>query len=216
MYCILNIYFSSFVFFFFFFNDTATTEIYTLSLHDALPIFGGLRAEGAMDVPGGEEDDALREAVVEAVEERARGGAAAEPDPEREDPHVLDARVREHPLEVPLADDEDRGERDREETDPDERVARERLLARRAGHLEHADDREEGEVREAAREQRPEQPRRLAVRVGLPGVERREPHLRAVADEQEHERGAHPGPRERGAGGDELADEERAGKIGRA
>src|SRR5205809_7697548 len=26
-------------FFFFFFNDPATTEIYTLSLHDALPIF---------------------------------------------------------------------------------------------------------------------------------------------------------------------------------
>src|SRR3712207_7673641 len=26
---------------FFFFNDTATTEIYTLSLHDALPIFCG-------------------------------------------------------------------------------------------------------------------------------------------------------------------------------
>src|SRR2546429_7606639 len=29
---------SHFVFLFFFFNDTATTEIYTLSLHDALPI----------------------------------------------------------------------------------------------------------------------------------------------------------------------------------
>src|SRR2546421_7345772 len=28
------------IFFFFFFNDTATTEIYTLSLHDALPILG--------------------------------------------------------------------------------------------------------------------------------------------------------------------------------
>src|SRR5205085_10647161 len=28
-------------FFFFFFNDTATTEIYTLSLHDALPIYDG-------------------------------------------------------------------------------------------------------------------------------------------------------------------------------
>src|SRR5207249_12333932 len=27
-----------YIFFFFFFNDTATTEIYTLSLHDALPI----------------------------------------------------------------------------------------------------------------------------------------------------------------------------------
>src|SRR5688572_33278166 len=32
---LLSRYFS---FFFFFFNDTATTEIYTLSLHDALPI----------------------------------------------------------------------------------------------------------------------------------------------------------------------------------
>src|SRR3989449_8685948 len=35
MYRILT---SSVVYFFFFFNDTATTEIYTLSLHDALPI----------------------------------------------------------------------------------------------------------------------------------------------------------------------------------
>src|SRR3712207_7337891 len=31
---------------FFFFNDTATTEIYTLSLHDALPIWRG-RARGS-------------------------------------------------------------------------------------------------------------------------------------------------------------------------
>src|SRR2546430_17704144 len=30
---------SKYLFFFFFFNDTATTEIYTLSLHDALPIY---------------------------------------------------------------------------------------------------------------------------------------------------------------------------------
>src|SRR3712207_8011776 len=29
---------------FFFFNDTATTEIYTLSLHDALPIYQGDQA----------------------------------------------------------------------------------------------------------------------------------------------------------------------------
>src|SRR3712207_7995126 len=32
--------------FFFFFNDTATTEIYTLSLHDALPIFHIRAADG--------------------------------------------------------------------------------------------------------------------------------------------------------------------------
>src|SRR5437588_12406948 len=31
---------SFYLFLFFFFNDTATTEIYTLSLHDALPIYG--------------------------------------------------------------------------------------------------------------------------------------------------------------------------------
>src|SRR5260221_1669618 len=39
---------------FFFFNDTATTEIYTLSLHDALPIFGVYIAWRGRDltVPG--------------------------------------------------------------------------------------------------------------------------------------------------------------------
>src|SRR6266496_953724 len=36
--------------FFFFFNDTATTEIYTLSLHDALPIYG--RQARIADVAG--------------------------------------------------------------------------------------------------------------------------------------------------------------------
>src|SRR2546430_13407880 len=38
---------------FFFFNDTATTEIYTLSLHDALPIFGG---EEELPIVRGHED----------------------------------------------------------------------------------------------------------------------------------------------------------------
>src|SRR6266511_6402064 len=43
--------------FFFFFNDTATTEIYTLSLHDALPICLGCtdsswRDPSGLDVPG--------------------------------------------------------------------------------------------------------------------------------------------------------------------
>src|SRR5256885_11647598 len=37
--------------YFFFFNDTATTEIYTLSLHDALPIWDGPGTpEGAVRV----------------------------------------------------------------------------------------------------------------------------------------------------------------------
>src|SRR3989454_11164145 len=41
-----------YIFSFFFFNDTATTEIYTLSLHDALPIWhlARLDVEEAGDV----------------------------------------------------------------------------------------------------------------------------------------------------------------------
>src|SRR5258705_1168216 len=47
-------------FFFFFFNDTATTEIYTLSLHDALPISAQEAANAAQDV--------AREALTKAHE----------------------------------------------------------------------------------------------------------------------------------------------------
>src|SRR5260221_11705424 len=47
-------------FFFFFFNDTATTEIYTLSLHDALPIYSvaGIRVDDQLRAR-----NALRESV---------------------------------------------------------------------------------------------------------------------------------------------------------
>src|SRR3712207_8340383 len=65
-----------------FFNDTATTEIYTLSLHDALPIFcealsGGIRSEhellvGAVDLAGAAE--VLRQHGAEAI--YARGEEA--------------------------------------------------------------------------------------------------------------------------------------------
>src|SRR6201747_3228276 len=52
--------FSIALFFFFFFNDTATTEIYTLSLHDALLIFQlrpGRRACGVRQRKGEEDGD---------------------------------------------------------------------------------------------------------------------------------------------------------------
>src|SRR3712207_8831544 len=45
----------------FFFNDTATTEIYTLSLHDALPIFAQVPGDAAAA------DDRAREAPAEAI-----------------------------------------------------------------------------------------------------------------------------------------------------
>src|SRR3712207_7250300 len=38
------------IIFFFFFNDTATTEIYTLSLHDALPISGQFTQREIVDL----------------------------------------------------------------------------------------------------------------------------------------------------------------------
>src|SRR5258706_15026259 len=43
MLCFVSCLLAAFRFSFFFFNDTATTEIYTLSLHDALPILRPLR-----------------------------------------------------------------------------------------------------------------------------------------------------------------------------
>src|SRR5438477_9549464 len=42
--------YTSLFFIFFFFNDTPTTEIYTLSLHDALPIFDPVVARGNNDI----------------------------------------------------------------------------------------------------------------------------------------------------------------------
>src|SRR2546425_8102257 len=60
--------------FFFFFNDTATTEIYTLSLHDALPISAS-RVAGRSD-----ELDLRRQSPADRVDgesdrRRARGNA---------------------------------------------------------------------------------------------------------------------------------------------
>src|SRR5438132_7514502 len=46
---------------FFFFSDTATTEIYTLSLHDALPI---CREEGIAGAAAEQHDPALGEVFV--------------------------------------------------------------------------------------------------------------------------------------------------------
>src|SRR2546429_9861113 len=46
---------------FFFFNDTATTEIYTLSLHDALPIYHGIEPWSRQSAFVHERDEAVLE-----------------------------------------------------------------------------------------------------------------------------------------------------------
>ena len=120
----------------------------------------------------------------------------ADSDAENEDAHVLDARVGEHPLEVALADHEDRGDGHGEEAEGDEQAAREGPFARRAHDSVDAQEREEGAARQPSGEERADEPGRLAVGVRLPGVKRRQAHLRAVADEEEDEGRPEPGSRE--------------------
>src|SRR5438067_11442400 len=59
--------FATYYFFFFFFNDTATTEIYTLSLHDALPIF----ADEMLPKLLSDETRQLRPEIVDRVRQRS-------------------------------------------------------------------------------------------------------------------------------------------------
>src|SRR3712207_8137154 len=74
---------------FFFFNDTATTEIYTLSLHDALPILLLLVAPGVA---------AQGQRPVERAAGLLREGKVAEA--ERQLASVLKGRSEEHTSEL--------------------------------------------------------------------------------------------------------------------
>src|SRR2546425_11232918 len=79
------------LFFFFFFNDTATTEIYTLSLHDALPI---CEVDVGTVVELGEDllpDRVLRAAPLARLDQVADGQLHAA---------VHDARSEEHTSEL--------------------------------------------------------------------------------------------------------------------
>src|SRR2546429_6623271 len=73
---------------FFFFNDTATTEIYTLSLHDALPISfrGGARPPVRRRSPRGDGD-------AKRVPCRLRRSARDEP---RSEEHTSELQSRLH------------------------------------------------------------------------------------------------------------------------
>src|SRR3712207_7522491 len=66
---------------FFFFNDTATTEIYTLSLHDALPIYGkndSIFEELVMNFSTDRSDDGFTDLVMKTFQ-----FASANPNPDR-------------------------------------------------------------------------------------------------------------------------------------
>src|SRR5256885_16697610 len=77
--------------FFFFFNDTATTEIYTLSLHDALPISScasrgcSVRRTSAVETPSSDVPDMTP--TASAAVTRARPAAGRPPPCRRNPPH---------------------------------------------------------------------------------------------------------------------------------
>src|SRR3712207_8535397 len=77
-----------------FFNDTATTEIYTLSLHDALPIY-------AVEVSAGH-DDAARVAGLAPFAEHVAGREqfgvrdGHEVDAERSEEHTSELQSRQY------------------------------------------------------------------------------------------------------------------------
>src|SRR2546425_3026018 len=82
------------LFFFFFFNDTATTEIYTLSLHDALPIY----ARGVAVSPRLLGQPHRVELLVQVV--ARRDGPPLDLRVVRDDPVPLQRRSEEHTSEL--------------------------------------------------------------------------------------------------------------------
>src|SRR3712207_7650814 len=76
----------------FFFNDTATTEIYTLSLHDALPISGDDVAAGedAVDEELERHDDGVGDPVV------GREQQPGADDGERSEEHTSELQSRQY------------------------------------------------------------------------------------------------------------------------
>src|SRR3712207_7447205 len=83
----------------FFFNDTATTEIYTLSLHDALPISELVVAVDA-HVPAVGEPQAVRVDVVDDAlvlgVDHERLGAAPRLDVARSEEHTSELQSRQY------------------------------------------------------------------------------------------------------------------------
>src|SRR3712207_6899081 len=72
--------------FFFFFNDTATTEIYTLSLHDALPICDDRQRPADRATRRLEQDQ-----DEHGAEHHVGGGGIADPEGERSEEHTSES-----------------------------------------------------------------------------------------------------------------------------
>ncbi len=146
------------------------------------------RAVELRERAGRKERDRLGERVIGHVQNRAEGARlAAEPDPHGHDAHVLDARIGQQPLQVPLDQDERRGHEHREQPERQQQAAGERRAERRLRDQVDPQDAVQRAVQHADGHQHAGRRRRFAVRIGLPRVHRRQARLRAVPDQREHD-----------------------------
>src|SRR3712207_8046786 len=82
---------------FFFFNDTATTEIYTLSLHDALPIYGGPPPPGDQPCRAGRSRGAFAFPLLPRVQaEHGPDAARLALPPARSEEHTSELQSRQY------------------------------------------------------------------------------------------------------------------------
>src|SRR3712207_6962714 len=87
---------------FFFFNDTATTEIYTLSLHDALPIWGCSSCVRRHYDPRGNRVNRINAGVLRTCRAGAPGSACRRrgyrpgPGPDRSEEHTSELQSRQY------------------------------------------------------------------------------------------------------------------------
>ena len=134
-----------------------------------------LRPFDLRDVPDGKEDRGLGQRVHDHVQQAGEvGERPAHAERETDDPHVLDGRVGEHPLDVVAAVQHERREHDRDQSQRDhQRPRRERLRIGRHHHLE-AQHGEQRDVEEQPRKDGRNGRRPFGVRVGQPGVQRHE------------------------------------------
>ena len=101
---------------------------------------------------------------------------------------MLDARIGHQPLDVVLAHDEQRRDQQGQRTQRHQRDPRQRARRRRVGDRQIAQDAEHRRIEQRARQHRRNRRRALAVRVGQPGMHRRQADLGAVADQHQQKR----------------------------
>ena len=167
-------------------------------MHQAADVRHALAARLLHRVAHGEEYRALGERVHRHVQQACEArDRAAHAEGEGDDPHMLDRRVGEHPLDVLLPREKERGDDHRGESEPHEQGAGEaagRGIGRKqravGDHLA-ADQRIERDVQQQPREHRRNRRWALGVRIRQPVVQRYQAGLGAVTDQQEDEGNRH-------------------------